>query len=79
LTHVAVQILLDWTGRALPEPVKHLVGLVFVAAVLLLSVLAHLHVEVPWRERGKRIAARLEAGAGAPATVGAPAPQERAT
>jgi peptidoglycan/LPS O-acetylase OafA/YrhL len=70
LTHITVQTLLDWPGRALPEPAKHLVGLVFVAAVLLLSVLAHRLVEVPWRERGKRIAARLVAGAGAPASVG---------
>ncbi len=62
LTHVTVQTVLDWPGRVLPEPVKHLVGLVFIATVLLLSLLAHRFIEVPWRERGKRLAASLEAG-----------------
>jgi len=62
LTHVAVQTVLDWPGRVVPEPAKHLVGLAFIAGVLLMSVLAHRCVEVPWRERGKRVAARIEAG-----------------
>ena len=63
LTHVTVQTVLDWPGRVLPEPAKHFVGLAFIAAVLLLSLLAHRYIEVPWRERGKRLAASLEAGA----------------
>jgi len=70
LTHITVQTVLDWPGRVVPEPFKHLVGLAFVATVLLLSLLAHRYVEVPWRERGKRIAARLEAAAGSPAALG---------
>ena len=70
LTHITVQTVLDWPGRVVPEPFKHLVALAFVAAVLLLSRLAHRHVEVPWRERGKRIAARLEAAARSRAGLG---------
>jgi peptidoglycan/LPS O-acetylase OafA/YrhL len=71
LTHVTVQTVLDWPGRVVPEPAKHLVGLVFVAAVLLLSMLAHRFVEVPWRERGKRIAAAMEEAGNAPAAPAA--------
>ena len=63
LTHITVQTFLDWPGRTIPEPAKHLIGLLFVGAVLLLSMLAHRFVEVPWRERGKRIAAAMEAAA----------------
>lgn len=72
LIHVSVQTVLDWPGRAVPEPAKHLVGLLYIVAVLVLSMLAHRFVEVPWRDRGKRLAARLES-AGDP--TGAPGRQ----
>ncbi|MEO6270749.1 MAG: acyltransferase [Lautropia sp.] len=62
LTHITVYTVLDWPGRVIPEPAKHLVGLLFVAVVLALSALCYRHIEVPWRERGKRIARRLEHG-----------------
>ena len=73
LTHVTVQTVLDWPGRVLPEPAKHLVGLVFIATVLLLSLLAHRFIEVPWRQRGKRLAAALEAGTPLAARAAGPA------
>ena len=63
LTHASVQTVLDWPGRVVPEPAKHLVGLLFLVLVLVLSALCHRFVEVPWRDRGKRIAARIETGA----------------
>lgn len=61
LTHVAVQNFLNWPGRAVPEPWKHLVALLFVALVFGASMLCHRTIEVPWRERGKRVARRIEA------------------
>ncbi len=65
LTHITVQTVLDWPGRTLPEPWKHGVGIVFVVSVCLLSALCYRTIEIPWRERGKRIARRIEAaGAG---------------
>ena len=71
LTHVSVQTFVDWPGRSLPEPAKHLVGLVFLAAVLGLSALCYRFVEVPWRERGRGAAARIEAcQASAPGAIG---------
>ncbi|MGE0797185.1 MAG: acyltransferase family protein [Lautropia sp.] len=61
MVHITVQTVLDWPGRVVPEPWKHGVGLLFVVAVFALAALCYKFVEVPWRERGKRIAARLEA------------------
>jgi peptidoglycan/LPS O-acetylase OafA/YrhL len=44
--------------------------MVYIAAVLVLSALCYRYVEVPWRERGKRIAARIEARAAAATSIG---------
>ena len=63
LCHVTVLTVLDWPGRTIPEPAKHLVGLVFLGAVFGFSALTYRYVEAPWRERGRRIADRIEAGA----------------
>ncbi len=71
LTHVCVQTVLDWPGRSVPEPAKHLVGVLFLAVVFGLSMLCYRFIEVPWRERGRRIAARIEAGAARATPVGA--------
>jgi peptidoglycan/LPS O-acetylase OafA/YrhL len=60
LVHITVQTVLDWPGRVVPEPWKHGVGLLFVALVCVLAALCYRFVEVPWRERGKRIARRIE-------------------
>ena len=68
LIHVTVQTVFDWPGRVVPEPAKHLVGLAYIVVVLGLSMLAHRFVEVPWRERGKRIAESVES-AGATVAV----------
>ena len=62
LTHVTVLTLLDWPGRAVPEPAKHLVGLLYVAAVFAASMLTYRYIEAPWRQRGRRVADRIEAG-----------------
>ncbi len=78
LTHITVFTVLDWPGRVVPEPAKHLVGLLFVAIVLVLSALCYRHIEVPWRERGKRIARRLEHGWASPG-LRTPAADPRAT
>jgi peptidoglycan/LPS O-acetylase OafA/YrhL len=60
LTHVTVLTVLDWPGRVVPEPAKHLVGLVYIALVFGLSALTYRYIESPWRERGKGIARRVE-------------------
>ena len=62
LTHVTVLTLLDWLGHAVPEPGKHLVGLFYVAAVFGASMLTYRFIEEPWRQRGRRLADRIEAG-----------------
>ncbi len=62
LTHVTVLTLVDWLGRAVPEPGKHLVGLFYVAAVFGASMLTYRYIEEPWRQRGRRLADRIEAG-----------------
>lgn len=62
LTHVTVLTVLDWPGRVVPEPAKHLVGLVYIVLVFALSTLTYRYIESPWRERGKDIARRVEAG-----------------
>ena len=62
LTHVTVLTLVDWLGRAVPEPAKHLVGLFYVAAVFGASMLTYRYIEEPWRQRGRRLADRIEAG-----------------
>ena len=62
LTHVTVLTVLDWLGRAVPEPAKHLVGLLYLALVFAMSMLTYRFVEAPWRERGKVLAARVESG-----------------
>ncbi len=72
LTHISVQTLLDWPGRAVPEPWKHLVGLAFVRLIFGASVLCYRYVEVPWREKGKVVARRLEARGALPTLPGEP-------
>ena len=62
LTHITVLTLVDWPGRAVPEPAKHLVGLLYLALVFGFSVLTYRYIEAPWRQRGKAIADRVEAG-----------------
>ena len=62
LTHITVLTLVDWPGRAVPEPAKHLVGLLYLAFVFGFSVLTYRYIEAPWRQRGKAIADRVEAG-----------------
>jgi peptidoglycan/LPS O-acetylase OafA/YrhL len=62
LTHVTVLTLVDWLGRAVPEPAKHLVGLFYVAGVFGASMLTYRFIEEPWRQRGRRLADRIEAG-----------------
>jgi peptidoglycan/LPS O-acetylase OafA/YrhL len=62
LTHVTVLTVVDWVGRTVPEPAKHLVGLVYLGAVFAFSALTYRYIEAPWRERGKAIADRIEAG-----------------
>jgi peptidoglycan/LPS O-acetylase OafA/YrhL len=62
LTHVPVLTVLNWPGQAFPEPAKHAVGLLFLAAVFGVSVLTYRYIEKPWRDRGKVIADRIEAG-----------------
>lgn len=62
LTHVTVLTVLDWPGRTVPEPAKHLVVLVSLGVVFAFSALTYRYVEAPWRERGKRIARRIETG-----------------
>jgi peptidoglycan/LPS O-acetylase OafA/YrhL len=64
LTHVPIITVLNWPGQVVPEPAKHLVGLFFLAAVFVTSVLTYRFVEKPWRDRGKVIADRIEAGGG---------------
>ncbi len=64
LTHVPVLTVLSWPGQAFPEPAKHVVGLIFVAAVFAVSVLTYRYLEKPWRDRGKAISDRIEAGGG---------------
>jgi peptidoglycan/LPS O-acetylase OafA/YrhL len=70
LTHIAVLTVLDWPGRVLPEPAKHLVGVAYLVAVLGLSAICYRRIEVPWRERGKRIAAGIERRAAAGSATG---------
>ncbi|MGE0801513.1 MAG: acyltransferase family protein [Lautropia sp.] len=60
MVHVTVLTFVDWLGRVTPEPAKHLIGGGYVAAVLALAWLTYRIVEVPWREYGKRLAARVE-------------------
>jgi peptidoglycan/LPS O-acetylase OafA/YrhL len=62
LTHVTVLTVLDWPGRAVPEPAKHLVGLLYLALVFGASALTYRYIEAPWRQRGKVLAERVEAG-----------------
>jgi peptidoglycan/LPS O-acetylase OafA/YrhL len=62
LTHVTVLTVLDWPGRAVPEPAKHLVGLLYLALVFAVSALTYRYIEAPWRQRGKVLAERIEAG-----------------
>jgi peptidoglycan/LPS O-acetylase OafA/YrhL len=62
LVHVTVLTVLDWPGRAVPEPAKHLVGLVYLGLVFGLSALSYRYIEAPWRDRGRRLAERIEAG-----------------
>ncbi len=62
LCHITIMILLDWPGRAVPEPWKHAVGLLYLGLLFGMSMLTYRYIEVPWRERGKRIAARIEQG-----------------
>ena len=62
LTHVTVLTVLDWPGRAVPEPAKHLVGLLYLALVFAVSALTYRYIEAPWRQRGKVLADRIEAG-----------------
>lgn len=69
LTHWSIQHFLNMPGRALPEPQKHLVLLVFFLAIFGVSMLCYRYIEVPWRERGKRLANRLEGRGAADAAV----------
>ncbi len=62
LVHVTVLTVLDWPGRAVPEPAKHLVGLAYLGLVFGLSALSYRYLEAPWRDRGRRLAERIEAG-----------------
>lgn len=62
LVHVTVLTVLDWPGRAIPEPAKHLVGLAYLGLVFGLSALSYRFIEAPWRDRGRRLAERIEAG-----------------
>jgi peptidoglycan/LPS O-acetylase OafA/YrhL len=62
LTHVTVLTVLDWPGRAVPEPAKHLVGLLYIGIVFAVSAMTYRYIEAPWRQRGKVIADRVEAG-----------------
>jgi peptidoglycan/LPS O-acetylase OafA/YrhL len=62
LTHITVLTVLDWPGRAIPEPFKHLVGLLYLGVVFAFSALTYRYVETPWRERGRVLADRIAAG-----------------
>jgi peptidoglycan/LPS O-acetylase OafA/YrhL len=62
LLHVTVLTVFDWPGKAVPEPAKHLVGLLYLALIFGLSALTYRYIETPWRRRGKMIGDRIEAG-----------------
>ena len=62
LTHVPVLTVLSWPGQAFPEPAKHVIGLIYVAGVFAVSFLTYRYIEKPWRDRGKVISDRIEAG-----------------
>ena len=58
LVHVTVLTFFDWPGRKFGEPLKYAVVAVFVLAVLLAARCTYRWIEVPWRDRGKRLAGR---------------------
>ena len=58
LVHVTVLTVFDWPGRKFGEPLKYAVVAVFVLAVLLAARCTYRWIEVPWRDRGKRLAGR---------------------
>ena len=62
LCHITMMIVFDWPGRAVPEPYKHLVGLAYLGSLFAMAWVTYRYVEVPWRDRGKVIAARVEQG-----------------
>lgn len=62
LTHATVLTVVDWPGRSIPGPAKHLVGLLFLGTVLGFSALTYRYIEAPWRDHGKAIADRLLRG-----------------
>lgn len=60
LVHVTVLTFFDWPARKFDEPIKYVVVLVFIAAVFAVSALSYRFIEVPWRERGRQLAKRLQ-------------------
>jgi peptidoglycan/LPS O-acetylase OafA/YrhL len=60
LVHITVLTGFDWFGRVVPEPGKHVIGALYIGTVLLLSMLTYRYIEMPGRDFGKRLAARLE-------------------
>lgn len=62
LVHVTVLTFFDWPARKFDEPMKYAVVLVFILAVFAVSALSYRFIEVPWRERGRQMAKRVEKG-----------------
>ncbi len=60
LVHVSVLTIFEWPGRRFDEPLKYAVLAVYVLAVFIASMISYRWIEVPWRERGRQIAERVE-------------------
>lgn len=57
LVHVTVLTCFDWPARRFDEPLKYGVVLVFLLAVFALSAFSYRWIEVPWRRKGRQLAA----------------------
>lgn len=64
LVHVTVLTFFDWPARKFDGPLKYGVIIAFLLAVFVTSAITYRWIEVPWRERGKRLAERAQGGQG---------------
>lgn len=62
LVHVTVLTFFDWPARKFDGPLKYGVVIAFILAVFITSAISYRWIEVPWRERGRRLAAKVEKG-----------------
>lgn len=58
LVHVTVLTFFDWPGRHVSVPGKYGVVVVYLIVVILASAFSYRFIEVPWRERGRRLAGK---------------------